>query len=262
MEFNFYMNEKMERMIIAVSDRDAILRDDDAPLQENDLVFLKENTDCREVYVEKENGITVLPVNKDAVIPEGYKRVALRQMYADMGEDDVLPYFRAKALAEWTANTRFCPRCGTRLVESETQTAMVCPDCKNIVFPRIDPCIIVLVNKGDKILLARHVQRNQDIYACIAGFMEVGESVEQCVRREIMEETGLKVKNIKYYGSQSWPFPQQMMLGFTAEYESGELKLQEEELSDAKFFDRDKCPANPRPGSIAYRMIHEPVVKG
>lgn len=140
--------------------------------------------------------------------------------------------------------------------EHQTLTARECPECRNLIFPRIEPCIIVLVSRDDEILLARHVQRNQNIYACIAGFMEAGETAEQAVAREIMEETGITVRNIRYYGSQSWPFPSQLMLGFTAEYESGEIKLQEDELSDAQWFHRDNCPASPPPGSIAYRLIH------
>ena len=95
------------------------------------------------------------------------------------------------------------------------------------------------------------------MYTCIAGFMEAGESAENAVKREVKEEVGLNIKNIRYRGSQSWPFPDQLMLGFTAEYESGELKLQKEEIADAQWFDRDNCPASPKPGSIAYRLIHE-----
>ena len=95
------------------------------------------------------------------------------------------------------------------------------------------------------------------MYTCIAGFMEAGESAENAVKREVKEEVGLNIKNIRYRGSQSWPFPDQLMLGFTAEYESGELKLQKEEIADAQWFDRDNCPSSPKPGSIAYRLIHE-----
>ena len=90
----------------------------------------------------------------------------------------------------------------------------------------------------------------------ISGFVEVGESLEQAVKREIFEETGLKVKNIVYRGSQSWPFPDQLMLAYTAEYESGDLKLQKEEIADARWFDPKNCPATPKPGSIAYKLIH------
>lgn len=185
-----------------------------------------------------------------------YSRQELRQFYAENNEETASKVFRAKALSEWRKKTVFCPRCGARLVDSTEFIAMQCPDCGDLLFPRIDPCIIVLVRKGDKILLARHVQRNQDIYACLAGFVEAGETIENAVRREIFEETGIKVKNIQYRGSQSWPFPQQLMLGFYADYESGEIKIQKEEITDARWFDRDNLPASPAPGSIAYKLIH------
>lgn len=187
---------------------------------------------------------------------DSYSRQELRQFYAEHDEETASKVFRAKALSEWRKKTVFCPRCGAKLVESKDFTAMQCPDCGELLFPRIDPCIIVLVRKGEKILLARHAQRNQDIYACLAGFVEAGETIENAVRREIFEETGIKVKNIQYRGSQSWPFPQQLMLGFYADYESGEITLQKEEITDARWFDRDNLPASPAPGSIAYKLIH------
>ncbi len=115
----------------------------------------------------------------------------------------------------------------------------------------------MLVSRGDEILLALHRQRNIQRYSCLAGFMEAGESAEQAVQREIMEETGIRVRNVRYFGSQSWPFPSQLMLGFTAEYESGEIRVQEEELREARWFLRSECPATPPPGSLAYRLIHE-----
>lgn len=192
----------------------------------------------------------------DTVTIDG-QEMSIRECFATCDEATVLRVAREKALLEWHARTKFCGCCGTELVEHDTLTAMVCPKCGNLIFPRIEPCIIVLITREDgKILLARHVQRNQDIYACIAGFMEAGETAEQAVRREIREETGIEVKNIRYFGSQSWPFPAQLMLGFTAEYAGGELSLQADEIADARWFDRDNCPASPRPGSIAYRLIH------
>ena len=165
--------------------------------------------------------------------------------------------FRAKSLSEWASATRFCARCSAALDEDSQLTARRCPHCQSLYFPRIDPCIIVLVKKEGKILLARHVQRNQDIYACIAGFIEAGESAEHAVEREVYEETGIRVKNIRYQTSQSWPFPGQLMLGFTAEYAGGGFRLQADEIADAGWFDPDCLPPSPQPGSLAYRLIHE-----
>lgn len=163
---------------------------------------------------------------------------------------------RAKSISQWNQSMQFCPTCGTKLELCKTFTAKDCPNCKRQIFPQIEPCVIVLVSKEDKILLARHVQRNQDIYTCIAGFIEAGESAEEAVAREVKEEVGINIKNIKYKGSQGWPFPDQLMLAFTAEYESGTIQLQEEELSDAQWFSRENLPATPLPGSVAYKLIN------
>jgi NAD+ diphosphatase len=191
---------------------------------------------------------------------DSYSRQELRQFYAEHDEETSSKVFRAKALSEWRKKTVFCSRCGARLVESSAFTAMQCPDCGELLFPRIDPCIIVLVRKEGKILLARHTQRNQDIYACLAGYVEAGETIENAVRREIFEETGIRVRNIQYRGSQSWPFPQQLMLGFYADYESGEITCQKEEIEDARWFDPDNLTvATPAPGSIAYKLIHNEI---
>lgn len=234
-----------------------IVHEDGSALCREDLDFLEARLNVTERFTEESTGIEALGFSKDDIVPEGYARMPIRESFAQMDTEEVFHLARAKALLEWRANTKFCGRCGKPLEEHDTLTARTCPECGNLIFPRIEPCIIVLVHKDDKILLARHVQRNQDIYACIAGFMEAGENAEHAVAREIFEETGIKVKNIRYFGSQSWPFPSQLMLGFTAEYESGDMTLQEDEIADARWFSRDDCPASPAPGSIAYRLIHE-----
>lgn len=240
----------------AVCNREMVVHQDDAPLTKHDLDVLASAYHAKDRFKEESTGIEAITLPAGTQLPEGYKWITIRHQFTMLDGDGIFRLSRAKALAEWREKTRYCGRCGTRLTDHPTLTARQCPECGNLIFPRIEPCIIVLVHRDDKILLARHVQRNQNIYACIAGFMEAGETAEQAVEREIFEETGIKVKNITYFGSQSWPFPSQLMLGFTAEYASGELKLQEEELSDAGWFSRDNCPASPQPGSIAYRLIH------
>lgn len=246
----------MENLYFAIGNRNMLVANDDCQLNAKDLEIISGLSKPLDTFTEERNGISVINVSEDFV-HANYKWVPIRSQFAAMGYDDCFQLSRAKALIEWRKSTKFCGSCGTALEESKTETARVCPKCGNIIFPRINPCIIVLVSKGDKILLARHAQRNQDIYACLAGFIEAGETVEQAVEREIMEETGIRVKNIRYYASQSWPFPAQLMMGFTAEYESGELKLQEEEIADAGWFSRDNSPASPQPGSVAYRLIHQ-----
>lgn len=246
----------------AVFDREYVLRQDGQPLTMADLNTLEawqlqENV-TPDLFEEEENDICVLALRTKEHLPEGYRLGIIREVFALGNEAETLRLARAKALAGWRQNSAYCPRCGALMQEHPTMTARECPACQNLVFPRIDPCVITVVSRPDgKILLAKHVQRNQNIYACIAGFIEAGETVEQAVAREVMEETGLKIKNVRYYGSQSWPFPSQLMLGYTAEYDGGDIHLQAEELSDAQWFDRDNCPASPQPGSIAYRLIHQ-----
>lgn len=246
----------------AVLDREYILRQDQQPLTFADLKVLEawqrqEQTEP-DLFEEADNDICVLGLRTREHLPAGYQFGTIREVFAQAEEAEILRLSRAKALAAWRQNSAYCPRCGAQMSEHHTLTARECPACHNLVFPRIEPCIITVVSRADgKILLAKHVQRNTNIYACIAGFIEAGETVEQAVAREVMEETGLNIKNIHYYGSQSWPFPSQLMLGFTAEYDGGDIHLQADELADARWFDRDNCPASPPPGSIAYRLIHQ-----
>lgn len=233
-----------------------IIRDDGGYLTEADLRTLAALDPLAEFYTEKANNISVLGIKSELPLPQGLSWTTIRSRFAEMDDEQSFPMARAKALLEWRKVTKFCSHCGAPLMESKEFTAMECPECGTQIFPRINPCVIMLVSKGDQILLARHAQRNQDVYTCLAGFVEAGESIEHAVSREVMEETGIKVKNIRYFGSQSWPFPAQLMLGFTAEYESGEIIPQPGEIADAQWFDRDKCPATPHKGSIAYRLIH------
>ena len=248
--------ETIEKAAFVFHGKDTILRKDGKPLTMNDLTVLRESTGGGEIWSEPETGITWLVAGNNP-LPDEYTAEPVR-LYAcnyDMDEERYGQLFRAKGMAAWTDETRHCVRCGARLRPHAELSALVCEDCGKVVFPRIEPCVIVLVRKGDRMLLARHSQRNNDIYACIAGFMETGETAEQAVRRELMEETGIKVKNIQYFGTQSWPFPSQLMLAFTAEWESGEPRPQDGELADVGWFLPGECPNTPKPGSIAYRMI-------
>ena len=137
----------------------------------------------------------------------------------------------------------------------ESENAQVCPACGRLHYPHIEPCIITLISRGEELLLLRNARDTQGIYACLAGFVEAGETLEQALRREVREETGLEVQNIRYVGSQSWPFPDQLMVAYYAEYKSGEIRIQESEIADARWFRRDALPPLPKPGSIARRLI-------
>lgn len=205
---------------------------------------------------DRGNGYAAAEVVPGAEIPDGHRFIPIREYFASHGDDASYVVARMKGLLSWKLSTRFCCTCGAELADSATETAMVCPGCGKVHYPRVEPCVITIVEKGDRILLLRHRQRNQDLWCCLAGFVEVGESLEHALKREIFEETGLEVDNIRYMGSQSWPFPDQLMFAFYAEWKSGEIRVQEDEISEARWFPRDCIPVSPQPGSISWKLIH------
>ncbi len=156
-----------------------------------------------------------------------------------------------------TQSLRFCPQCGGRNFINNNQLAMQCGECRTLHYPRIFPCIIVSVRKDNQILLAQHPRHRSGMYTVIAGFLEVGETLEECVAREVHEETGIYVKNIRYYGSQPWAFPSSMMMAFLADYESGELNPDYTELSDAQWFGVEEMPPVAPKGTIARALIEQ-----
>ncbi|WP_284090172.1 NAD(+) diphosphatase [Acinetobacter pittii] len=189
-------------------------------------------------------------------IPEGLQLVPIRQLITSWSKEQFVQASRAVQLLEWRRNHKFCSHCGHPTEVHPTEYAMVCPSCRYHQYPRVNPCIITVITRGDdEILLAKSVHNKTNMYGLIAGFVEVGETLEEAVQREAFEEVGLKLKNIQYMSSQPWPFPSNLMVAFRAEYESGEIKLQEEEIADAQFFKIDQLPEIPFKGSIAHSMI-------
>lgn len=190
-------------------------------------------------------------------IPLGLQLVPIRQLLQYWNVRQFEQASRAVQLLEWRRNHRFCSHCGTPTEVHAVEYAMVCPACHYRQYPRVQPCVITVITRGeDEILLAKNARnKTSQMYGLIAGFVEVGETLEEAVCRETEEEVGIKVKNIQYLASQPWPFPSNLMIAFKAEYASGEIKLQEEEISDAQFFKLDALPEIPFKGSIAHSMI-------
>ncbi len=169
---------------------------------------------------------------------------------------------RAKQLAVWLQENQYCGVCGNRLETAEQTPARQCGECGFNAYPRISPVCIVLISRGDEILLARSPHFPPGLYSSLAGHVEAGESAEACAIREVREEAGIEIRNLRWFGSQSWPFPHSLMLGFFAEYAGGELVLQADEIEDAQWFRRDNLPTLPHPSTIAYRMIQAWVKQG
>lgn len=181
-------------------------------------------------------------------------RIDLRSSYNVLGETLYIIAGKGAELIHWDNQTRFCPACGTR-TRPKLPISKECPDCGNELFPNIAVAIIVLIRKGDEALLVRAHTFKGTHYGLVAGFLEPGETLEECVLREVREETGISVENIRYFASQPWPYPSGLMVGFTADYKEGEIHLQAEELAAGAFFSRDKLPDLPAKLSIARRLI-------
>lgn len=186
---------------------------------------------------------------------KGLETVGLRESW------NVLPpafyHFAGKAseLLYWDSNTRYCGVCGGPMKRTTTISKQ-CTHCGKEVWPQVSPAIIVRIRRDDKILLVHAKNfRRKEMFGLVAGFVETGETLEDCVKREVKEEVGLTITNIQYFGSQAWPYPCGIMIGFTADYVSGELHLQEEELSQAGWFDREHMPQIPDKMSIARKLI-------
>ena len=193
----------------------------------------------------------------DEAIPAGLQLVPIRQLLQLWTVQQFEQASRAIQLLEWRRNHKFCSHCGHQTEAHASEYAMICPACGYHQYPRVNPCVITVITRGkDEILLAKSTRnKNSSMYGLIAGFIEVGETLEDAVRRETMEEVGLKLKNIQYLASQPWPFPSNLMIAFKAEYASGDIALQPEEISDAAFFKFDQLPEIPFKGSIAHAMI-------
>jgi NAD+ diphosphatase len=179
----------------------------------------------------------------------------MRRVLVQLDEAQYAMLSRAAQALSWRRNHRYCSCCGEQTRPHDNDWAMVCPACGYTQYPRITPCVIMLVTRGDKALLARSARFPEGLFSCLAGFMEAGESAEHAVAREVHEETGIRVRNLRYFGSQSWPFPHSLMLGFHAEYDGGEIVVDDDEIVEAHWFDADSLPRVPPRGSIARSLI-------
>lgn len=196
------------------------------------------------------------------ILPDSHEFIPYRQLVGTL--DDKLNGVLARCLGlmYWHNSHRFCGACGTPTAHDHDNVMKICPNCQLHSYPKLQPCIITAILRFDdnnpkpQILLAKH-HRHATLYTLIAGFVEVGESLEQCVAREVYEEVGLMVENLTFVGSQAWPYPSNLMVGFVCRYASGDIRIQEEELADARFFALDDLPALPPLGSIARRIIED-----
>ncbi|WP_300455162.1 NAD(+) diphosphatase [Desulfobacula sp.] len=189
-------------------------------------------------------------------VPEPYKFINLRSLYGKIENGFWRIAGYARQINDWNMNFTFCGRCGAKTQRKKDEYARACPRCRLVSYPRISPAIITAVIKDDKILLARGINfPNKKMFSVLAGFVEPGEALESCVAREVFEEAGIMIKQIRYFNSQSWPFPDSLMIGFTAVYDSGRLSINPRELIEADWFTADNLPLVPGKQTIAGELI-------
>ena len=192
----------------------------------------------------------------------GGEAMPLRILYQAAGAEAFALAGRAVQLLDWRAQHRFCGRCSTPTQRQGNEHAMACPGCGLVVYPRISPAVMVLVQDGDRLLLARSPRFKPGVFSALAGFVEAGETLEECARREVREEVGVEIANLRYFGSQPWPFPNSLMVAFFADYAGGTIVPEPGEIEEAGWFPLTALPLLPDPISIARRLIETALAAG
>ena len=200
-------------------------------------------------------------VLEEITLPEDFELIPLYEMGALLDEELFLVSGRANQILNWDNTHRFCGKCGSKTENKKDELAKVCPNCNHVMYPVICPAIIVAVTKGEEILLAHNRGFKNNMYSLIAGFVEAGEDLKSTVKREVFEEVGIKVKNITYYKSSPWSFPNSLMIGFFAEYESGEINVDGNEIVHADWFTKDNFPNIPKKFTLARKLIDKYIEK-
>lgn len=173
---------------------------------------------------------------RDTPPPPGFAWRPLRSLFGVMDDGLLGVAGRAGQIAEWARTHRYCGACGEPMLLVAGERCFKCAACSHMAYPRISPAMMVLIRKGDQVLLALHTQSPSKRFTPLAGFLEAGESIEEAVHREVFEEVGLRVHNLKYFSSQSWPFPHSLMIAFTADYLDGEIRIDANEIAEARWF--------------------------
>ena len=213
------------------------------------------------VGIAKNNGINIygLDITKSMTnINIGYKNLNeldTRHLLSILKPDEIVLMGRANQLLHWIKSNKYSGYSGELNKFDPNEQSLFCPTSSSMIYPSISPCVLAMVTKDDEILLARNNLFPKGLYSVLAGFVEVSESAEETVHREVLEEVNIKVKNIKYFGSQPWPFPSQLMLGFTCEYDSGIIKVDEKEIAEAAWYKASELPYVPPQTSLSGQLI-------
>ena len=192
---------------------------------------------------------------ENLIVSDGFAFIGLRRLFSQLAEDLIWVAGRANQLVDWSQSHQFCGRCGHATEDKQNERAKICPQCNLVNYPRVSPAIIVAVIKDHQILLGSNRRFKGGFFSVLAGFAEPGESLEECVAREVNEEVGIAVKNIRYFGSQPWPFPNSLMVGFIADYAGGRINVNQSEIVEAAWYSAQDLPKIPPKISIARQLI-------
>lgn len=207
-------------------------------------------------YHGKTHLALALPTRQAASLPAGWQARNLRSWFGELPDSHLAIAMQGSQLLQWARTHRYCGACGSPTFRRGSERAMQCRQCGLTSYPRISPAMMVLITRGRQMLLARNIHFPPGRYSALAGFLEVGETVEAAIHREVREEVGLQVQRLNYFGSQSWPFPHSLMIAFTAEWLAGEISPDPTEISDARWFDPEALPELPPAGlSISRALI-------
>jgi NAD+ diphosphatase len=240
-----------------------LARDGDPPLLPTLSEAMRLGVDGPRHYLGRIEGVdcVAIRVAADAAEPPGWQWRGLRTLFLRLPDPLLAVAGRSYQVVEWDRSHQYCGRCGTHTRDRPSERAKECPACGHVVFPRMSPAMMVLVTRGRELLLARANRFPNAMYSALAGFVEPGESVEDCIHREVREEVGIEVDDLRYFASQSWPFPHSLMIAYNAEYAGGDMRPCDEEIADARWFTLDALPQLPSPVSISRQLIEATIAR-
>jgi len=266
MHFNRFFEFKPENnnnLFIIFKDRKVLYDLDQKTFLFNSSYLKFENYSFELIGIGKKDGMNIYSVDISdhhfLFEEQGYLSLVeyeIRHLFSMLSPYDLSLLGRANQLMHWIKSNKHCGYCGSIKTFSESEEALFCKCNNTMIYPTISPCVLALIYKENKILLARNALFPVGLFSALAGFIEVSETAEECVQREVFEEVSLKVKNVKYFGSQSWPFPSQLMLAYVCEYESGEINVDGKEIVEADWYDMDNLPNTPPNSTLSGTLIN------
>jgi NAD+ diphosphatase len=255
--FSIKQIPKINDSIVSINENKKILFNK----RENSFLHNNANTNSIENFYEifKLDDTSIFLTNTINSLDENQVYLSKKELYPYLDEESLTIVSRAFQIFDWIYNQNYCSRTGNKLTSVKEDLSKICESSSKDYFPKMSPCILVIVTYKNELLLVRHNNEIRTLYTAIAGFVDLGESLEECVEREVYEEVGLRIKNINYVGSQSWPFPNQLMMAFQAEATSKEVLIDEKEILEASWFKPNEIPKIPPEPSLSNSLIKKAI---